>query len=138
VLDDSQLRSYAPVEIEQLVQCHGKSLKDDYPTMPRPDVSLIHQFRNRLMYDELRYDHNVLKNEHSKLMETMTQEQKRVYDKIMSRVDADELGLFFVYGYGGTGKTFIWRALSAAIRSRGDIVLTVTSSGIVALLMPGG
>jgi hypothetical protein len=29
VLDDSQLRSYAFAEIEQLLQCHGKSMKDD-------------------------------------------------------------------------------------------------------------
>ncbi|AES94974.1 PIF1-like helicase [Medicago truncatula] len=46
--------------------------------------------------------------------------------------------LFFLYGYGGTGKTFLWRAMSAAIRSRGEIVLTVASSGIAALLILGG
>ena len=138
MLDDSQLRSYALAEIELLLQFHGKSMKDDYPMMPLPDVSLIHQTRNRLMYDEMRYNRNVLKAEHKSLMDTMTQEQKHVYDTIMSRVDANLQGLFFVYGYGGTGKTFIWRALASAIRSRGDIVLTVASSGIAALLIPGG
>jgi thymidylate kinase len=45
---------------------------------------------------------------------------------------------FFIDGYGGTGKTFIWRAISAAIRSRGEIVLTIASNGIAALLIPGG
>jgi len=138
VLDDSQLKSYALAEIELLLQYHGKSMKDDYPMLPQPDVSLIHQSRNRLMYDEMRYDRSVLKAEHKSLMDTMTQEQKHVYDTIMSRIDANLQGLFFVYGYGGTGKTFIWRALASAIRSRGDIVLTVASSGIAALLIPGG
>jgi ATP-dependent DNA helicase PIF1 len=71
-------------------------------------------------------------------MSTMTAEQRRIYDKIMSRVDRKRPGFFFLYGYGGTGKTFIWRALSAALRSRGEIVLTVASSGIAALLIPGG
>jgi ATP-dependent DNA helicase PIF1 len=47
-------------------------------------------------------------------------------------------GVFFLNGYGGTGKTFIWRTLAAAIRSKGDIVLTVASSGIASLLLPGG
>lgn len=61
-------------------------------------------------WDEMRYDCNVLKNEHKRLMDTMTQEQKHVYDTIISRVDSNLPGLFFVYGYGGTGKTFIWRA----------------------------
>ncbi|CAH9128946.1 unnamed protein product, partial [Cuscuta epithymum] len=38
----------------------------------------------------------------------------------------------------GTGKTFVWTTLSAAIRSRGEIVLNVASSGIASLLLPGG
>ena len=47
-------------------------------------------------------------------------------------------GLFFLYGYGGTGKTYIWKTLYAAIRSKGDIVLSVVSSGIASLLLTGG
>ena len=31
-------------------------------------------------------------------------------------------GIFFVYGYGGTEKTFFWKTLSTAIRSEGEIV----------------
>jgi len=137
-LDDDQLRSYALAEVEKLIQGHGKSMKDDYPTMPRSDVSILHMARNRLMYYELRYDKDLLAEEHARLMSTMTAEQKRIYDKIITRVDSNKPGVFFLYGYGGTGKTFIWRALSSAIRSRGEIVLTVASSGIAALLIPGG
>ena len=47
-------------------------------------------------------------------------------------------GIYFLYGYGGTRKTFIWKALSSAIQSNGEIVLTITSSGIASLLLPGG
>ncbi|XP_071704862.1 uncharacterized protein [Rutidosis leptorrhynchoides] len=60
------------------------------------------------------------------------------YDTIVSAVAADIGGAFFVYGSGGTGKTFLWNTLSAALRSRGQIVLNVASSGIAALLLPGG
>ncbi|XP_047268357.1 ATP-dependent DNA helicase PIF1-like [Capsicum annuum] len=56
----------------------------------------------------------------------------------MATVDEDKGGLFFLYGHGGTGKTFIWKTLLSCIRSRGDIVLTVISSGIACLLLPGG
>jgi ATP-dependent DNA helicase PIF1 len=45
---------------------------------------------------------------------------------------------FFIYRYGGTGKTFLWNTLLANIRNKGKIVLAVASSGIVALLLPGG
>ncbi|KAM3270137.1 hypothetical protein P3S67_030043 [Capsicum chacoense] len=54
----------------------------------------------------------------------------------MAAVDEDKGGLFFLYGHGGTGKTFIWKTLSSCIRSRGDIVLIVASSRIASL--PGG
>lgn len=69
-------------------------------------------------------------------MSTMTAEQRIVYDKIMARVEEIKLGIFFLYGYGGTGKKYILRAMSVALRLKRDIVLTVTSSGIVDLLIP--
>lgn len=47
-------------------------------------------------------------------------------------------GVFFLHGYGGTGKTFMWRTLASALRSKHDIVLTVATSGIASLLLPGG
>ncbi|XP_073152982.1 uncharacterized protein [Henckelia pumila] len=55
----------------------------------------------------------------------------------MVAVDSNKGGMFFVYGYGGTGKTFIWKTLSAALKSKGEIVLNVASNGIASLL-PGG
>jgi hypothetical protein len=45
----------------------------------------------------------------------------------------------FLYGYGGTRKTFIWRTLfSSGLRAKGYIVFIVASSGITSLLLPGG
>ncbi|KAL6509682.1 hypothetical protein OROGR_022992 [Orobanche gracilis] len=49
-----------------------------------------------------------------------------------------ESGFFFLYGYSGTGKTFVWKTLCSAIRGRGQIVLPVASSGIASLLLPKG
>jgi hypothetical protein len=46
--------------------------------------------------------------------------------------------LFFVYGSGGTGKTFVWITLLSRLRGQGKIVLAVASSGIASLLFPGG
>ncbi|XP_076929112.1 uncharacterized protein LOC143593337 [Bidens hawaiensis] len=37
-----------------------------------------------------------------------------------------------------TGKTYLWKTLSTAIRSKGEIVLTIASSGISSLLLTGG
>jgi len=46
--------------------------------------------------------------------------------------------LFFMYGSGGTGKTFVWTTLMSRLRRQGKIVLAVVSLGIASLLLPGG
>ncbi|KAI9077916.1 hypothetical protein K1719_040045 [Acacia pycnantha] len=68
----------------------------------------------------------------------MTDEQKQVFDQIMNVVSSKEGGFFFLQGFGGTGKTFIWNALTASVRSNGGIILNVASSGIAATLLPSG
>ncbi len=45
--------------------------------------------------------------------------------------------LFFVYGNGGTVKTFVWTTLLSRLRGEGKIVLGVASSGITSLLLLG-
>ncbi|GJU04975.1 DNA helicase [Tanacetum coccineum] len=49
-----------------------------------------------------------------------------------------EMELIFVYGHGGTGKTFLWKTIISSLRSEGKIVLAVASSGIASLLLPSG
>ncbi|KAK1362766.1 hypothetical protein POM88_038327 [Heracleum sosnowskyi] len=53
-----------------------------------------------------------------KLISCLNDKQKVVYEKIIGAVSKGEGGIFFLYGYRGTGKTFIWRTLTAAIRSQ--------------------
>jgi len=68
----------------------------------------------------------------------MLDEQKNTYDRIMEAVKNEIGGVFFLYGYGGTGKTYMWNTLASSLRSRREIVLNVATSGIAALLMQGG
>ncbi|XP_045821815.1 uncharacterized protein LOC123914670 [Trifolium pratense] len=64
-----------------------------------------------------------------------TQLALRCLKGFQKRVEEKKPGLFFLYGYRGTGKTYILRAMSAALRTKCEIVLTVVSSGIAALLI---
>ncbi|XP_074318468.1 uncharacterized protein LOC141655281 [Silene latifolia] len=91
-----------------------------------------------MVMDELSYDKESLQAEHASQLSSMTDEQRSVYNEIMEAVASNQGWVFFVYGYGGTGKTFIWRTLCAALRCKGEIVLPVASSGIAAMLIPGG
>lgn len=79
-----------------------------------------------------------MENEYKKLLKNFNEEQLSVYNAILESVEKKEGGLFFVYGRGGCGKTYLWRTLISKLRSQGDIVLSVASSGIAATLLPGG
>ncbi|KAK2422598.1 hypothetical protein QL285_033122 [Trifolium repens] len=114
VLTPDQIKSYALAEIEFLLQSNNRSLKD-YPDMPRPDEGLVPDRGNRLIYDELNYDRQTLAEEHLRLMSTMTSEQRRVYDKIMTRIEEQKPGLFFLYGYGGTASPVAKRISNIAV-----------------------
>ncbi|XP_074291350.1 uncharacterized protein LOC141618141 [Silene latifolia] len=106
--------------------------------MTVPSEIFMRESGNKLIAEELRYDKKYLAEELSKLLPCLTDEQRNICDLIMTAVSNGQEGLFFIYGHGGTGKTFLWETLCAAIRFRGEIVLPVALSGIGALLLPGG
>ncbi|XP_076903118.1 uncharacterized protein LOC143558087 [Bidens hawaiensis] len=83
-------------------------------------------------------DFLVSNNSSLPFVQSLTDEQKSVYNEIFNSVKRKKGGVIFVYGYGGTGKTYLWKTLSASIRSKGEIVLNVASSGIASLLLKGG
>ncbi|XP_061364994.1 uncharacterized protein LOC133308389 [Gastrolobium bilobum] len=136
-LTEEQIKNTTLAEIDKVLQSNGKCLSD-YPSIPCITGASLLDMHNRLVLDELLYDRLFLVEEHKRLMSSLTDEQKVVYDKIISAVSVGTGGFFFLYGFGGTGKTFIWNTLSASIRSKGEIVLNVASSGIASLLLPGG
>ena len=72
------------------------------------------------------------------MSDTLNKEQRATYDEIMSSIDTEEGGLFFVDGPGGTEKTYLYRALLATIRSQKKIAVATATSGVVASIMPGG
>ena len=69
---------------------------------------------NHLIYDELDYKIPDLIIQHETLHASLTNEQKGVYDSIVAACNKNKGGMFFVYGYGGTGKTFLYKTLTVA------------------------
>ncbi|XP_074355163.1 uncharacterized protein LOC141693869 [Apium graveolens] len=136
-LTQEQIESYALVEIEGLMQKLGKSLKDIDGT-PQPDSSLTRDLLNRLLNEELDYDHAALKILHEKSLNDLNQFQKGAYDVILHSVQNDEGRLFFISGHGGTGKTFLWNTITSKLRSESLIVPPVATSGLASLLLPNG
>ena len=93
---------------------------------------------NRLIQEEMSYNISSLKREHEIFFFGLNNEQRLIYNSIMAAVTSDRGGIFFVYGHGGTGNTYLYRIILSAIRSKGKIALVVASSGIAASLLPGG
>jgi len=69
---------------------------------------------------------------------SLNADQTHAFTTSVQRVLDEEPGLFFVSGYGGTGKTFLWNRIVSYVRAKQRIVLTVASSGVATLLLPGG
>ncbi|KAG5088981.1 hypothetical protein GYH30_001400 [Glycine max] len=124
-------------EIENLLQGNRKSLRD-FPSMPYLIGYAANTHGNKLIFNEMAYDKELLHAEFNNYYHSLTDEQDAIFDKTIRVVASQSSGVYFLYGYGGTGKTFIWKTLSSDIRSNGGIVVTVASSGIASLLLPGG
>lgn len=122
IVDDDRLKDLTLIKIEEILRSNGHSL-EDFPEMPRPSSYSSRTLENSLLIEELSYDRDRLQSEHLSLMSTITEEQRSIYNVVMEHVLGDIPGVFFVDGFGGTGKTFLWRTLTSALRSKGNIVL---------------
>ncbi|XP_010445680.1 PREDICTED: ATP-dependent DNA helicase PIF1-like [Camelina sativa] len=134
---EDELQHYTLIEIEQILHQHERSLMD-FNDMPKPDLKVLKELGNSLWRQEQQYD--VLKEgeEHHKLFNQLNPEQQNVYKAVLESVYNNMGQLFFLYGAGGTGKKFVYKTIISKLRSEKRIVLPVASSGIAALLLPGG
>jgi hypothetical protein len=120
-----------------LLRKSGKSLKD-FDGIQLPDSTVMQGLRNRLLNEKLNYDKCSLKKEYLKLLQKLNLDQRKTFDAITQSINSKLGKLIFVNGYSGTWKTFFWNAIMTSLRSEGEIILAVASSGIAALLLPGG
>ena len=117
----------------------GYSL-DNFPNMPVPYEKWTHLNGNFLITEQLNYDSDSELQSFRQLMENIqtVPEQLHAYEQIVRAVTEGLGGVFFLSGPGGTGKTYVYKTICHRLRSAGAIVLCVASSGIAALLLPGG
>ncbi|XP_020871586.1 uncharacterized protein LOC110225840 [Arabidopsis lyrata subsp. lyrata] len=105
-LTEAQIKNYTLQEIEKIMLFNGETL-EDFEHFPKPTREGIDN-SNRLIVDELRYNiESNLEEQHAEWRDKLTPEQRGVYNEIIGAVFNGLGGVFFVYGSGGTGKTFI-------------------------------
>ena len=123
-------------ELQAILTSYGKSVKDFGFDMPPPHLLQI--LNNRALMEERSYNRETLRGESERLVSRLNADQRIIFEQVTHAVNNREQRLIFVYGHGGTGKTFVWRSIISTLRSEGRIVLAVASSGIAALLLPAG
>nr|XP_017228441.1 PREDICTED: uncharacterized protein LOC108203784 [Daucus carota subsp. sativus] len=137
ILNEKQQEFFALAEIHKLLKSIGKSLKD-FNQLPQPPSSYLDFSGNNLIIEETSYDQSEMGKQYEELIANCNPEQLSVYKSVMESVEKNEGGVFFVYGSGGCGKTYLWRTLISKLRSERKIVLLVAFPRIAATLMPGG
>ncbi|KAL6143230.1 hypothetical protein ACLB2K_053925 [Fragaria x ananassa] len=133
-MDDSSVRNRVIKHLNRMLEQFDKSIRDfDLPEMTTEQE------------DGLRVP-SCIEDEHSinvpqediDAIGRLNNDQMMAFNTILDAVVRRESALFFVDGPGGTGKTYLYRALLAKLRSMNHIVLATASSGIAATILPGG
>ncbi|XP_041007558.1 uncharacterized protein LOC121252142 [Juglans microcarpa x Juglans regia] len=110
------------------------------------DINSYHLLDNDICFDKKEFqsreinDELVVKisEEDIAASESLNSEQQHVYNAMLEKVFANQNAAFFVNGPSGTGKTFMYKALLATVRSRKLVALATVSSGVVASILSGG
>lgn len=105
-LRDGELQVLGLIAIEYILRRSGKSLAN-YGGMPCPELYLVHGHRNNLIANELGYIQTEKHEKYIELYGKRIGEQKGLYQESLYAVLQDRGGVFFVYGFVGTSKTFL-------------------------------
>ncbi|CAN1162782.1 ATP-dependent DNA helicase PIF1 [Linum perenne] len=130
------LRNEVLQNLQALLQNYSSSLA--HYGLPMPTHWTSQLATDDLISQQLQYDTSVearLYNSYEVLLNTC---QRTAHDAVVSALSSSYGKLFFLYGHGGTGKTYLYNCLLSKVRSEGKIALVVASSGIAATLLPGG
>ncbi|XP_050909714.1 uncharacterized protein LOC127123547 [Lathyrus oleraceus] len=131
---ESDLTNMLLKDLNELLNLHGKKIQDyDLPSLPPNTID--GDAIPTLIQEDLAVD---IPNEEIEFVAKLNNDQMIAFKTIMNVIVQKHSGIFFVDGLGGTSRTFLYRTLMASLRSRGEIVLATTSSGIAAILLPGG
>nr|XP_040251426.1 uncharacterized protein LOC120968594 [Aegilops tauschii subsp. strangulata] len=140
--DDYRRSRTSPIEVEQMVlldirgmlQSMGKDIVDfALPSIDDAFDPTEGEAREVIVESTVEFD-----VDDTKLASSLNFEQRAAYDEILAAVERGDGGVFFVDGPGGTGKTFLYRAMLAKVRSDGNIGIATATSGVAASIMPGG
>ncbi|XP_077217970.1 uncharacterized protein LOC143852470 [Tasmannia lanceolata] len=126
--------NYVLKEVDDLLKSMGKKLSEyDLPKLSKECRS------NAMLVKEILEEHSIMTPvEDVEAISQLNIDQNHAFKIIMQRIRDGKHGTFFIDRPGGTGKTFLYRALLAKIRASNNITIATATSGIAAAIIPGG
>ena len=123
--------------IDNLLHDSGHSLSD-FPSMPLSLLNWSDTLGNRLISQQLNYDRDHEDFTAQQLLSTLNEDQQHAFRRIWHSISLKKGETFFIDGFGGCGKTYLYQAICHAVRAQNSIILCVASTGLACLLLPGG
>ncbi|KAM0874175.1 hypothetical protein ACQ4PT_037644 [Festuca glaucescens] len=132
--NEAELEHMVLRDIRDMLQSMGKDITAyGLPDLIETNGSYDTEYREVIEERQVTVD-----KEHLDLFSSLNSEQLTGFNDIMDHVTNQKSQIFFVDGPGGTGKTYLYKALLAKVRSMGLVAIATATSGIVASIMPGG
>ena len=135
---DEQIQSLALILIRELLQKQDFNLPEYHLPIPQHEFEVVLTPEQRLLHEQRNFNINELRQTVVHDSARLNPDQRHAYEVLCQAVNNGQGGLFFLDGFGGTGKTFLINLTLANVRSEGKIALAVASSGIAATLLDGG
>ncbi|CAN0924935.1 ATP-dependent DNA helicase PIF1 [Linum grandiflorum] len=120
------LRNQVLQSLQTLLHNYCSSLSHFHLPLPTNTPSL-HQ-EDDLVSHHLAFDITQEQANYHRSRACLNEDQQKAHDVVFQSMQTNSGKLFFLYGHGGTGKTYFL----------GQIAIVVASSGIAATLLPGG
>ncbi|CAN1778537.1 ATP-dependent DNA helicase PIF1 [Linum perenne] len=134
VADSEIVKNRLLQQLDHLLAAYTSSLA--HFGLPTPTLDHSLSSTDHLLSAQLNYDAQVESDAAESMLRKLNFRQAEAFKAIIQSVAHSEGKLFFLYGHGGTGKTFLYKAVTSKLRSQRHIVLVVASSGIAATLLP--
>jgi hypothetical protein len=106
-LSEDALKDCALYEINYVLICNGHHM-EDFPTFPKSNYIPHVHGKNQLVQEELAYDQHSLTTDVDDANDRFNDDQRSAYETISNVMTNKDGKLFFVYGSGGTSKTFFF------------------------------
>ena len=123
-LSQTEIHNFGLHLIDNILHDSGHALSD-FPTMPQSQHNWSTTIHNRLILQQMNYDSNRKASAALQLTSSLNNDQQHVFQRIWQSITHNEGKSFFIDGYGGCGKTYLYQAICHAMRAEGIIILCV-------------